>query len=270
MNGSRSNAFLDQGFSLGVHPRSSLASMLAAMRAMLVATDHGYRLSLSPMRFIDVMPHWFDMEPGLQVRNLLLESPSPVSIPSATPTSVNRLPDSSRLTPRDSHGDDLKVLDDDELRQMVTANTDEKPIVVRILGPVEEADARAMKAALAQGRSPLMAEVRAIASLRMLSPRSISLETLDKEPCLSMVAESFRHYVAALRRCPVGDVDTPQNWQMERLLDLEGEIAVRPIETEVFSTSIDIGICVQAGGPTLPANCSLIYDVFSNTWHDEP
>lgn len=270
MNGSRSNAFLGQGFSIGGHPRSSLASMLASMRAKLETNAGGYRLSLTPMRFIDAMPRWFDIDPGPHVRNLLLDSPAPVSNPSPAPSSLNRLLDRCNITARDSFGDDLKVLDDDGLRKLVAGNVDEKPLVVRILGPVEEADALAVKSALRQGRSALEAEVRAMASLRMLSPRSVSLETRDKSSCLSMVAESFRHYVAALRRCSVRDISVPQIWQMERLLDLEGEIAVRPIETEVYSSSIDIGICIQEGGPTRPANCSLIYDVYSNTWHDEP
>ena len=61
MNGSRSNAFLDQGFNIGGHPRDSLASMLAAMRASLETTAQGYRLSLTPMRFIDAMGRWFDI-----------------------------------------------------------------------------------------------------------------------------------------------------------------------------------------------------------------
>lgn len=270
MNGSRSNAFLGQGFNPGGHPRSSLASMLASMRATLDTTADGYRLSLTPMRFIDAMPRWFDIDPGQHARNLLLDSLALDANPSPAPSSLSRLLDRCNITARDSFGDDLKVLDDDGLRKLVAGSIDEKPLVVRILGPVEEADALAVESALREGRSALEAEVRAIASLRMLSPRSVSLETRDKTPCLSMVAESFRHYVAALRRCPVGDISAPQSWQMERLLDLEGEIAVRPIETEVYSSSIDIGICVQVGGPTRPANCSLIYDVFSNTWHDEP
>lgn len=270
MNGSRSNAFLDQGFNPGGHPRSSLASMLASMRASLETTAGGYGLSLTPMRFIDAMPHWFDIDPGPHVRNLLLASPVSDANPSPAQSSPNRLLDRGNIAARDSFGDDLKVLNDDGLRKLVAGSIDEKPIVVRILGPVEEADALAVESALRQGRSALEAEVRATASLHMLSPRSVSLETREKSSCLTMVAESFRHYVAALRRCPVGDISAPQNWQMERLLDLEGEIAVRPIETEVYSSSIDIGICVQAGGPTRPANCSLIYDVFSDTWHDDP
>ncbi len=270
MNGSRSNAFLDQGFNVGGHPRDSLASMLAAMRASLETTAQGYRLSLTPMRFIDAMGRWFDINSRQPPRNLLLDIPAPVSSSSPASLTLNRLLDRCSITALDSFGDDLKVLDDDGLRKLADGIVDEKPVVVRILGPVEEADALAVKSALSRGHSALEAEVRAIASLRMLSPRSVSLETRDKDSGLTMVSESFRHYVAALRRCPVSDISMPQNWQMERLLDVEGEIAVRPIETEVYSSSIDIGICAQAGGPTRPANCALIYDVFSNTWHDEP
>ncbi|MCH7573251.1 MAG: hypothetical protein IH891_10085 [Planctomycetes bacterium] len=127
MNGSRSNAFLGQGFSIGGHPRSSLASMLASMRAKLETNAGGYRLSLTPMRFIDAMPRWFDIDPGPHVRNLLLDSPAPVSNPSPAPSSLNRLLDRCNITARDSFGDDLKVLDDDGLRKLVAGNVDEKP-----------------------------------------------------------------------------------------------------------------------------------------------
>ncbi len=44
---------------------------------------------------------------------------------------------------------------------------------------------------------------------------------------------------------------------------------MRPLETELYSTFVDIGVCVQADEPTRPADRSLIYDVHGNSWHDE-
>ena len=104
----------------------------------------------------------------------------------------------------------------------------------------------------------------------MPTPCSLQLDSRDETDALRTVAESFRHYIAFQRRMPVSAIAPPESWQMRRLLDLEGEIYVRPIETEVFSTSIDVGVCAEPGGPTRPADRSLIYDVLTDTWHDEP
>jgi hypothetical protein len=49
-----------------------------------------------------------------------------------------------------------------------------------------------------------------------------------------------------------------------------GTLTVRPIETEIFSTSIDVGIGTNNDGTTKPADRSLIFDIPSNSWHDEP
>ena len=103
--------------------------------------------------------------------------------------------------------------------------------------------------------------------LSMPGDRRLHLESRDELHALRIVAESFRHYVAALRQRPIKTIAAPESWMMQRLLATDGIISVRPVETEVFSTSIDIGICTTDRDG--PANCSLIYDVPANSWHDE-
>jgi hypothetical protein len=47
-------------------------------------------------------------------------------------------------------------------------------------------------------------------------------------------------------------------------------LTVRPIETQIFSTSIDVGVNTSRERFDAPARRSLIYDRPSDSWHDEP
>ncbi|MCZ6835134.1 MAG: hypothetical protein O7G85_05105 [Planctomycetota bacterium] len=241
MNPASPNAFIGNFFSSDAHPRGSLAGMLAAMRASLESTGFGFRLHLQPLRFSDVMSRWSDFG-GVEAMTLLV----------------------------DLENQAAQILPDHELRAFVGQAANRKFAAVRVDGPLEPRDVEAIVSAIARGDSPLEFECRAIASLHPKGAGGIELDVRHREHALLVVAEAFRHYVAALRKRSVQDVTPPETWQVQRLLDIGGEISVRPIETEVYTTSIDVGVCAESGLPSKPAMLSLIYDVFSDTWHDEP
>lgn len=263
------NAFLGSYPTPDGHPRGSLAGMLALMRATLEPTGYGHRLSLQPLRFMDVAPLWGEFGDD-EATTLLVDHGSDHPREHASAVALAPLAAKAGIETIDAFGDDAVAIDDEAFDSLVQFAAGRRLAAVRVDGPIEPRDAEAMIKALARGDSALEFECRASAALYMTGTRSLRLDVRDRGCALLAVAESFRHYVAALRNRSVTDVAAPEAWQMQRLLDIAGEISVRPIETEVFTTSIDVGICTEAGGPTKPAGHSLIYDVYSDTWHDEP
>jgi hypothetical protein len=165
---------------------------------------------------------------------------------------------------------DQLLLDEAGLRQLINTCSCTRLLAVRIEGPLEQGDVKAINGAMDSGKSPLSAELRAEMALEVTNDRSVVLHVREKQLALRLVAENFRHYLSALRNRSVTEFASPEPWQIERLLSLSGSLTVRPIETEMFSTSIDVGISTNTGGDTKPANRSLIYDIPSNSWHDEP
>ncbi len=147
---------------------------------------------------------------------------------------------------------------------------DDDRVIALIDGPVEEADIRAVAGAVQRGQSPLDVELRAEAALHIRPGRTLTLETRDEDAALRLAAEVLRQHLATLRRRPAREFGAPQTWQMQRLLGVTGTLSVQPIETEVFSTAIDVGISTAPLSEPRPADRSLIYDIFSRTWHDEP
>lgn len=250
-----SNSFHSSGTG---HPRGTLASMLRPLRATLRPNGSTWILKIAPMRPIDALTPWLNIDANLGARTLLLDSRmSESNAPASVSGSLGL-------------GTEAVVLDDESLAGVLDRHTLEGRYLVRIAGLVEAADVNAIARGLKTGRSALQSELRAAASMRVEGDRCLHIETRDPDAASAFVAESFRQYVAVLRNRPVSLIAAPESWQIKHLLEIEGGLAVRPLETELYSTFIDIGVCVQADEPTRPAGCSLIYDVYGNSWHGEP
>jgi hypothetical protein len=144
--------------------------------------------------------------------------------------------------------------------------------MTRVEGEIDARDAAAIMAAASRGGSDFDVELRAAASAGVIENRAITFEVRRREAALRLLADNFAHYLAAVLTRPVEGLGTPDPGQLERLIGVTGRLTVRPIETDVFSTLIDVGISTTAaeGGDAGPADRSLIYDVPSHTWHDEP
>ncbi|MHC4948446.1 MAG: hypothetical protein ACYTG1_09315 [Planctomycetota bacterium] len=257
------NAFTDTDGSRRPSPRASLTGMLSAMRADLESTHPGWRLRLRPMRALDVAAAWPAMA-GDATHVLLL----PDGGRDRATTSVDVMAARLGVAVLERFGEGCVVLDVDALGQLAALADLVGCTAVGVDGPVERRDAEAIALALRAGRSALAVEMRATLAVRFGPARTVTVDTRHRGRALRFVAETFRHYVAALRRRPVASIERPAITQLERLMGVSGAIAVRPIETRMFATSIDIGISTE-GEPTGPADCSLVYDIPSDTWHDE-
>jgi hypothetical protein len=251
------------------NPRKNLAAALAAMQVDLRETDFGWSLDLTPMQAIDALQ-------AMDFVNTHAELQFLVSMEQSAWRDGQRELSIAEITKRlaipviHRVNDDQLVLDEISLRQLVSLCQPSRLVVVAVEGAIDDRDAVAMSKAIEAGSSPLLAELRAIAALEVLGDRSIVLHGRDKSLAFGLIADNFRHYLGALNSVPAARFEAPQPWQIERLISLTGMLTIRPIETQQFSTSIDVGINTSKERFTKPADRSLIYDIPSNTWHDEP
>ncbi len=241
--------------------------MLRPLQAALARTEHGWRLELSPMRAIDALLALAETTQDAPIVNLVKAR---AAAGESTSTTLADLVRRLGISTLNVFGDDLVAVNDESAHALVALSTLPRIDVVRIAGPVEPRDAKAIVEALDRGDSPLGVELRATAVLRVRNDRAVRVECRDRSDVVSVVAEDFRHYVAAVLRCAIDRIGRPETWQLERLLSVTGRITVRPLETEIYSTSVDVGISTGPIDKVEPANRSLIYDRPSDSWHDEP
>jgi hypothetical protein len=262
------------------------APTLNSMTAVLCETDFGWSLKLSPMRAFDALRILSSMTTAQDVCLLLYDvkladvavdgrSASRLPRESAKGQTIADLAESLGISVIEKFSGDQLVLDDLSLRELVGMTSTRHMKCVLVEGPIEQRDAEAIVRASARGENPLAAEFRAIAAMTVDHDCDIILDTRTRKQAVQLVSENFRHYLAAIRDQPFDEFGSPESWQLERLLEVSGSLVVRPIETDVYSNSIDVGISTAVAGgddeaPEIgPADKSLIYDLPSRTWHDE-
>ncbi|MCH2148737.1 MAG: hypothetical protein MK095_04825, partial [Phycisphaerales bacterium] len=91
----------------------------------------------------------------------------------------------------------------------------------------------------------------------------------DEELLLMVVGELLCSYAAAQRSQPVTALSRPEPGLIRALLSISGTLCIRPIETELYSTWIDIGINTCPQRSIAPANTSIIYDTVGHSWHGD-
>ncbi|TVQ51974.1 MAG: hypothetical protein EA377_11250 [Phycisphaerales bacterium] len=286
---------------------------VAPFHASMVETDHGWSITVTPMKTFDALRSWrhlIDPDRRDQAETLVIDTaavravtgelrnvrsgmaegsqdersrverkatrsqplpkPEVPPIVQQSPPPLRVIAERAQLPVGEVFSDHALAVDELTLRELVTSCPQRAFCCVLVDGPIESGDARAVSRAIENKLSPLAVELRATASLRVNNDSSVTLETRDQSLGLHLVSESFRQYLASLGRRPVSDFNGPETWQMERLLGVSGEINVRPRETDWYSTSVDVGISTECGEHTRPADRSLVYDLPSGTWHDEP
>jgi hypothetical protein len=251
------------------NPRKSLAASLASMQADLREADFGWSLELSPMRAIDALE---GLNPASQPQHsisYLVSMEQSAWSNAAGDTPIAEIADKLSIAVMDRFGPNMLVMDEESLRQLVSLCQPTRLLAVAVEGEIDSRDAGAINRAIEAGHSPLLAELRANIALEVLGDRTVVLHSRTKACALGLVAQNVRHYLAALRERSMSQFATPEAWQIEQLLDDTGTLTIRPIETQVFSTSIDIGVNTTRERFTQPANRSLIYDLPSETWHAE-
>jgi len=86
----------------------------------------------------------------------------------------------------------------------------------------------------------------------------------EYDDALEHIASLFAQYGSSV----LGEhVSPPDLGLIDRLLERTNRLAIQSIETEVYSTFIDVGIAT--GTQEEPADTTAIYDIFSDTWHSD-
>lgn len=246
-----------------------------------------WALTLSPMRLVDALEAFLSIGAADGAQTLLARARFAPDDRTAPPTLAAWLHDELReasvgpvaqatgsTDPSDAgHGvgamvidDGCVVLSDDALRGLIATRRLAGLTLVRVGGPIERADGRAILAALDAGHPAADGDFRATHTLRVDDDRAIVLETDSEELALTVVAENLRQYLAAMLDRDVEGLGSPAAAQIHHLLSINGTITVRPIETDCFETFVDVGIGTNLEDDT-PAAHSLVYDLPSHTWH---
>ncbi|MEM7230283.1 MAG: hypothetical protein AAF432_15865 [Planctomycetota bacterium] len=244
---------------------SNLADQLTPIQLTLsaLADDVGHRLDSSPA----------PIEPLLDLWPLLTTSPVSRTVVFDPDTPADVLLDESRWSTGDINWStsSVAVLDDAALRRALPLLGSRRTVImVRLAGPLEGEDLRALHRAYAHGDSILEGDVRAEVAAVIRDGGIVRLESARKNVLFAAAGRMLQVHLSRVRRQPWADFGVPAPWQLERLFTVTGTLSVRPIETEVFTSFVDVGISTEEGVDAGPADRSLIYDLISGTWHDEP
>ena len=252
------------------NPRKSLAASLSAMQVDLRETNFGWSLDLSPIQAVDALNAVKFNNDAAPAISYLVSMEQSAWRDGDRNLSIAEIAQKLAIPVICKVREDELVMSEMALRQLVSLCQPSRLVVIAVDGEIDERDAGAMDKAIDGGKSPLLAELRAVMAMEVLGDRSVVMHCREQAQAHALVAENFRHYLAALCNAPADRFEAPELWQIERLLSLTGMMTIRPIETQQFSTSIDVGINTGKERFSRPADRSLIYDIPSNTWHDEP
>jgi hypothetical protein len=134
--------------------------------------------------------------------------------------------------------------------------------VACVNGPIEEGDANAIIDEVSKSLSPLCADFRMQSFVTSSDGKSVSAHVREYDDALLLAATALSRYMDDL----LGEtVNAPDIGVMDALLHKTGTLSIRPIETEIFSSFVDVGI--STGTPSEPANTAIIYDIHSDSWH---
>ena len=79
---------------------------------------------------------------------------------------------------------------------------------------------------------------------------------------LILIGNALSKYVSSITK---STVSIPEIGLIDTLLSQSNLLVINTIETEIFSTFIDIGISTSLSFK--PASIVTIYDIYSDTWH---
>ncbi|MBT4529820.1 MAG: hypothetical protein HOC27_01315 [Phycisphaerae bacterium] len=136
--------------------------------------------------------------------------------------------------------------------------------VACVRGPVELGDANAIVHNVEYSDSPLKADLRMHSIVHSKDGESTRAHVREYDDALALAATAIAKYTSSI----LGDTcSSPDLGLVDSVLDRTGLVSIRPIETEIFSTFVDVGI--STNGPSSPADSVLIYDIHSDSWHGE-
>ena len=163
-----------------------------------------------------------------------------------------------------SPGDAMMALTREDLLEdsTILCGTGAKDWVACINGPVEVADADAILKEVNNAEIPLVADLRMQTVITTTEHEGVSAHVRDYDEALLLVANALAQYVGSIMKT---NVSIPDLGLIDALLERSDLLSIKPIETEVYSTFIDIGISTSDG--SVPASMAAIYDIYSDSWH---
>lgn len=144
----------------------------------------------------------------------------------------------------------------------ILCGTGAKDWVACINGPVEVADANAILKEVNNAEIPLVADLRMQSVITTTEHEGVSAHVRDYDEALLLVANALAQYVGSIMKT---NVSIPDLGLIDALLERSDLLSIKPIETEVYSTFIDIGVSTSDG--SVPASMAAIYDIYSDSWH---
>ena len=108
-----------------------------------------------------------------------------------------------------------------------------------------------------------------VSTTRVVAGEVVSIRTRSRNQLLLVGAHVLRNQVQSRLGHRQVDVSAPELDFMHHLMERSGTLSIRPIETEVYSTWVDLGVSTCPERRMQPADLSLIYDLVSGTWHGD-
>lgn len=108
-----------------------------------------------------------------------------------------------------------------------------------------------------------------VATTRPITGDVVSVRARSREQLLLVGAHVLRHHIQSSLGTRQIEVAVPESDFMHHLMERSGTLSIRPIETEVYSTWVDMGVSSSRERRARPADLSLIYDLVSGTWHGD-
>jgi hypothetical protein len=265
---------------------SSLARLLSPLRTRMRPIADGHELVIQPMRPVDALgpftaarraPDTTNLPalPGGELFDRLCPDSATLLLGSRErpgPGDATCLAAAAKalgVPVMDRFGPDELVVDDFALARLTARPEARIAAAIRIEGPIEGSDATWIRRGLAAGVDPLAVELRTVRAMQVRPNRTLLVHVRHAREGLRFVAENLRHYLAAVAGLPLAEVAPPDVGLLTPLFEAGGEITVRPLETEVYSTSVDVGIVTSPPEDQRPADASLIYDLHGSSWHGD-
>lgn len=223
---------------------TSLAGMLAPISCQLSSIEHGWELRLVGLELQEV----------LSILATTCDSNRPSTL------LIQNTPGSSSLQVRGIHSD----------RELLSlGETTAVTWAIRAEGPLEATDIKTLTEVCVEGASPLASELPVVSSVEVLPSGAVSIQTRSREQLLLVAAHVLRSHVKIGINPRQVNVTHPEIDFMHHLLGRSGNFTVRPIETEIYSTWVDIGVSTCPERSMKPADQSVIFDFISSTWHGD-
>ena len=226
-----------------------------------------HRLAISPFRIEDLLSVWRSGSTGRDSLNVVLDCEITGALVEDGLDVLRELHRHTVDMVGPDTGEGLLILDDEALETYVSSFAVREMAMVRIDGPIDRGDIIAMLSSSSTGCSPLDVELRGVAATEYVRDGPTILESRQIDVVASALGTDLARYVESVLRLPNGDIPTPPESEVMRLLAKSGSILVRPQDTELLGNNVDVGICTSTRGRSGSIDTSLVFSRPDGTWH---